>query len=83
VTEPARLWTIIIGIGGGLMAIIWNRALARQLYTSRFAGKTDWRGRPLPRSLEQKLRFGYIGVGVLFLVNGLWALIHPWLMRSH
>jgi hypothetical protein len=77
----ARVLTIVIGIGGGLAAIIWNRALAHNFYTWRYAGKTDWRGKPLPPSLEEKLRFGYIGVGVFFLANGLWALVSPWLMH--
>ena len=78
----ARLWTIVIGIGGGLAAIIWNRALAHHFYTRRYAGKTDRHGKPLPPSLEQKLRYGYIGVGVLFVANGLWALLGPWLARQ-
>ena len=77
------MWTVLIGIGGGLIAIIWNRALARRLFKQRFAGKSDWRGKPVSPDLEQMLRYGYIGVGFLFLLTGLWALVRPWLGNSH
>jgi hypothetical protein len=74
--------TVVIGIGGGLTSIIWSRALAHNFYTRRFEGKTDWRGKPVPPSVEQQMRFLYIAVGAFALANGIWALVSPWLSRS-
>jgi hypothetical protein len=82
-TPEARLWTVAIGIGGGLIAINWNRALARRFFAKRLAGKTDWRGKPITGDVEQMLRYGYVGVGFFFLLNGLWALVRPWLSNSN
>jgi hypothetical protein len=71
-----RVFTILIGFIGGIVAIVWSRPLAEREYQRRIAGKKDWRGRPIsPEKMMLFLRWLYVAIGLLFLSGGVGALL--------
>ena len=68
--------TGLIGLAGAFIAV-YHRRLGSWEYRRRFAGRSDLTGRPIPARVEQWIRFGYLVMGIGFLLVGVQALLTP------
>jgi hypothetical protein len=75
-TNADLITAVVTGLTGAI-TVAYHRRLGSWEYRRRFAGRTDLTGRPIPARVEQWIRFGYLVMGIGFLVVGVQALLMP------
>jgi len=76
----SRVENVLIGIGGGLALIVWNRRIASDyvdVWRRKFRKQVAPDDREQREGDERRLRYVNILVGILGVLFGLHALIRP------